>query len=273
MCPGWPARAVSSLRSRRSSIRSSQPTTRTRWPMCWAWPASRPRPFEFQRLHGMGEDLYASLARVAKRPVPCRVYAPVGSHEELLPYLVRRLLENGANTSFVNRIVDERLPVAEIIRDPVAQVDALRRDSASEDSRSAGPVRRGASQLAGTQPCRSAGVGGLSRGVAARLQAAVCSASGGGRTAQHRAQVESLQSGEAQGCGWHGRSMRQQRTRAPRSTLPSEAFPDWEATARSAARGRPEPRRGCFRGTACGVDDAVRARSRQDAARRAVRGA
>ncbi len=83
------------------------------------------RPFEFQRLHGMGEELYAGLARVAQRPLPCRVYAPVGSHEELLPYLVRRLLENGANTSFVNRIVDERLPVAEIIRDPVAQVDAL----------------------------------------------------------------------------------------------------------------------------------------------------
>ncbi len=62
---------------------------------------------------------------MAGRSVPCRVYAPVGSHEELLPYLVRRLLENGANTSFVNRIVDERLPVAEIIRDPVAQVDAL----------------------------------------------------------------------------------------------------------------------------------------------------
>jgi RHH-type transcriptional regulator, proline utilization regulon repressor / proline dehydrogenase / delta 1-pyrroline-5-carboxylate dehydrogenase len=84
-----------------------------------------PRPFEFQRLHGMGQDLYASLARVAATPVPCRVYAPVGSHEELLPYLVRRLLENGANTSFVNRLVDERLPVDEVVRDPVAQVDSL----------------------------------------------------------------------------------------------------------------------------------------------------
>jgi RHH-type transcriptional regulator, proline utilization regulon repressor / proline dehydrogenase / delta 1-pyrroline-5-carboxylate dehydrogenase len=84
-----------------------------------------PRPFEFQRLHGMGEDLYSRLAGVAKRQIPCRVYAPVGTHEELLPYLVRRLLENGANTSFVNRIVDERQPVEEIVRDPVAQVDAL----------------------------------------------------------------------------------------------------------------------------------------------------
>ena len=75
--------------------------------------------FEFQRLHGMGEELYQPL--VAR--YPCRVYAPVGPHEDLLPYLVRRLLENGANTSFVNRIVDARLPAAEVVRDPVQEVD------------------------------------------------------------------------------------------------------------------------------------------------------
>ncbi len=75
--------------------------------------------FEFQRLHGMGMDLYAQVER------PCRVYAPVGSHEDLLPYLVRRLLENGANSSFVNRISDERIPVAEIVADPVAEVEKL----------------------------------------------------------------------------------------------------------------------------------------------------
>jgi RHH-type proline utilization regulon transcriptional repressor/proline dehydrogenase/delta 1-pyrroline-5-carboxylate dehydrogenase len=82
------------------------------------------RAFEFQRLHGMGKDLHGNLPDAAAPPA-CRVYAPVGSHEELLPYLVRRLLENGANTSFVNRIVDERVSVAEIIRDPVADVVAL----------------------------------------------------------------------------------------------------------------------------------------------------
>jgi RHH-type proline utilization regulon transcriptional repressor/proline dehydrogenase/delta 1-pyrroline-5-carboxylate dehydrogenase len=75
------------------------------------------RPFEFQRLHGMGQDLY-DAAREAGITAPCRVYAPVGSHEDLLPYLVRRLLENGANTSFVNRIVDESLPVEDLVRDP-----------------------------------------------------------------------------------------------------------------------------------------------------------
>ncbi len=81
------------------------------------------REFEFQRLHGMGEELYGELTDPAGRGLPCRVYAPVGSHEELLPYLVRRLLENGANTSFVNRIVDESLPVDEVVGDPVADVE------------------------------------------------------------------------------------------------------------------------------------------------------
>ncbi len=81
------------------------------------------RAFEFQRLHGMGEELYDGLEDGAGIPVPCRVYAPVGSHEDLLPYLVRRLLENGANTSFVNRIIDERVPAAEVVRDPVTEVE------------------------------------------------------------------------------------------------------------------------------------------------------
>ncbi len=75
--------------------------------------------FEFQRLHGMGEDLYAEVINSDKFERPCRVYAPVGSHEDLLPYLVRRLLENGANTSFVNRIVDESIDVQDIVADPI----------------------------------------------------------------------------------------------------------------------------------------------------------
>ncbi|MGH8212674.1 MAG: bifunctional proline dehydrogenase/L-glutamate gamma-semialdehyde dehydrogenase PutA, partial [Rhodanobacteraceae bacterium] len=83
------------------------------------------RPFEFQRLHGMGADLYSGVIGSGNRNVLCRVYAPVGSHEDLLPYLVRRLLENGANTSFVNRISDERLPVRELVADPVETVRAF----------------------------------------------------------------------------------------------------------------------------------------------------
>jgi len=75
--------------------------------------------FEYQRLHGMGENLYAQVIDPEKFDRPCRVYAPVGSHEDLLPYLVRRLLENGANTSFVNRIVDETIDVRNIVEDPI----------------------------------------------------------------------------------------------------------------------------------------------------------
>jgi RHH-type transcriptional regulator, proline utilization regulon repressor / proline dehydrogenase / delta 1-pyrroline-5-carboxylate dehydrogenase len=81
--------------------------------------------FEFQRLHGMGEELYGEVVGKDKLGLNCRVYAPVGSHEDLLPYLVRRLLENGANTSFVNRIIDEKVPVEMIVSDPIAEVEAL----------------------------------------------------------------------------------------------------------------------------------------------------
>ena len=83
---------------------------------------SQGRPYENQRLHGMGTDLYAEVIGKQNLNVPCRVYAPVGTHEDLLPYLVRRLLENGANTSFVNRVVDETLPVRELVADPCETV-------------------------------------------------------------------------------------------------------------------------------------------------------
>ncbi|HVM79126.1 MAG TPA: bifunctional proline dehydrogenase/L-glutamate gamma-semialdehyde dehydrogenase PutA [Stellaceae bacterium] len=83
------------------------------------------RDYEFQRLHGMGESLYEQIVGADKLDRPCRVYAPVGSHEDLLAYLVRRLLENGANTSFVNRIVDDKAPIEEIVADPVARLRRL----------------------------------------------------------------------------------------------------------------------------------------------------
>ena len=84
------------------------------------------RAFEYQRLHGMGEDVYGELARIeGNRPTPVRIYAPVGGHKDLLAYLVRRLLENGANSSFVNRMADAEVPVAELVTDPVADLAAL----------------------------------------------------------------------------------------------------------------------------------------------------
>lgn len=82
-----------------------------------------PKGFEFQRLHGMGEELYDQI--LDEERVRCRVYAPVGEHDALLAYLVRRLLENGANSSFVNAILDEQKPVEELLDDPVEKTQRL----------------------------------------------------------------------------------------------------------------------------------------------------
>ena len=81
--------------------------------------------YEFQCLHGMGEPLYEAVVGPGGLNRPCRIYAPVGTHETLLAYLVRRLLENGANSSFVNRIQDPSVPVEALVADPVAQVAAM----------------------------------------------------------------------------------------------------------------------------------------------------
>lgn len=83
------------------------------------------RDFEFQCLKGMGHALYDQITPKDKRAIPCRVYAPVGQHEDLLPYLVRRLLENGANTSFVNRIVDEKTPIDQLIQHPTLETQKM----------------------------------------------------------------------------------------------------------------------------------------------------
>ena len=80
--------------------------------------------FEFQCLHGMGDTLYDQV--VTEDKIQCRVYAPVGDHEELLAYLVRRLLENGANSSFVNAIVDDEKPVEALLEDPVEKTQRLK---------------------------------------------------------------------------------------------------------------------------------------------------
>src|SRR5690606_6990999 len=76
---------------------------------------------EFQRLHGMGEHLYAAL-RAEIPQAACRVYAPVGGYRDLLAYLVRRLLENGANTSFVSVAADPEIPLSEILQRPWAVI-------------------------------------------------------------------------------------------------------------------------------------------------------
>ncbi|TSE26982.1 bifunctional proline dehydrogenase/L-glutamate gamma-semialdehyde dehydrogenase PutA [Tepidimonas aquatica] len=89
-----------------------------------------PHQYEFQCLHGMGEPLYEQVVTPVSAGGlgrPCRIYAPVGTHETLLAYLVRRLLENGANTSFVHRIADPRVPLDALVEDPVDTVRAWAR--------------------------------------------------------------------------------------------------------------------------------------------------
>ena len=127
-----------------------------------AW---QPGDYEFQCLHGMGEPLYDQIVGRADRHRLVRIYAPVGSHETLLAYLVRRLLENGANTSFVNRIVDERVPVEELIADPVEQAAPL---AGAPHPRIALPA-----ELFGAQRINSAGIDLASEPVRARIAAAL----------------------------------------------------------------------------------------------------
>lgn len=84
------------------------------------------KDYEFQCLHGMGDTLYNQVVGEKNLNIPCRIYAPVGTHEHLLAYLVRRLLENGANSSFVNRIVDEDTPISDLLEDPVKKAQGFK---------------------------------------------------------------------------------------------------------------------------------------------------
>jgi RHH-type proline utilization regulon transcriptional repressor/proline dehydrogenase/delta 1-pyrroline-5-carboxylate dehydrogenase len=116
--------------------------------------------WEFQRLHGMGDALYAQLVPEFR----CRTYAPVGSHRDLLPYLVRRLLENGANSSFVNRLADEDIPAHVVAADPIAGLGRVRPQAVAEPSRLFGPQRRNS---AGLDLCSAAVLGELDLALAA----------------------------------------------------------------------------------------------------------
>jgi len=109
-------------------------------------------PYELQRLHGMGASLYTAAGeRLGAARV--RVYAPVGAHEDLLPYLVRRLLENGANTSFARALLDERAPPSTVAADPIAAVEAHpdRHSRIPKPADIYGPARRNSAGLDLTQ--------------------------------------------------------------------------------------------------------------------------
>ena len=96
--------------------------------------------FEFQRLHGMGEALHETVRKA--EGTRCRIYAPVGAHSDLLAYLVRRLLENGANSSFVHQITDEDVPAEEIARDPFETSSRRRGRPPTRQSRRRRHLRR-----------------------------------------------------------------------------------------------------------------------------------
>ena len=125
--------------------------------------AGQSRNFEFQRLHGMGEALYEIYDDVVpskQRAVATRIYAPVGSHEDLLSYLVRRLLENGANTSFVNRLANDQAPIEDLIADPVKRLEAARPKRNPRIVRPAAlfPQRRNSEGLLLSDPVTSKGL-------------------------------------------------------------------------------------------------------------------
>jgi RHH-type transcriptional regulator, proline utilization regulon repressor / proline dehydrogenase / delta 1-pyrroline-5-carboxylate dehydrogenase len=92
------------------------------------WLGDNPN-FEFQCLHGMGEMIYNTLLKQTTLPTSCRIYAPVGKYQDLLPYLVRRLLENGANNSFINQLMNENYPISQITADPVNKMHRLKERS------------------------------------------------------------------------------------------------------------------------------------------------
>ncbi|HTP97218.1 MAG TPA: bifunctional proline dehydrogenase/L-glutamate gamma-semialdehyde dehydrogenase PutA [Burkholderiales bacterium] len=124
------------------------------------------RDFEFQKLHGMGDALYPQLAGAAA----CRVYAPVGSYRELLPYLVRRLLENGANSSFVHQIGDPDLPLAALVADPIAAVTAAQYQPHPR-IRAAAELFDDRRNSAGIDLADAAVLGGIAQAVSADRQA------------------------------------------------------------------------------------------------------
>ena len=104
--------------------------------------ASGGHHYEFQRLHGMGDALYAAVYEGPEAPHPCRVYAPVGAHEDLLPYLVRRLLENGANTSFVHSFLDDDVAPEDVAKSPFSSNAPVRHDKIPTPPNLYGPSRK-----------------------------------------------------------------------------------------------------------------------------------
>ena len=138
-------RAPAARARRAPSIRNSRPTTRIPSRRSSKWPAIAAIGSSSACTAWARRSTTRSSGR-SKLDRPCRIYAPVGSHEDLLAYLVRRLLENGANTSFVNRIVDDKQPIDEIIADPIARLARLPVKPHPAHPAAARPLRAGAQE-------------------------------------------------------------------------------------------------------------------------------
>ncbi len=153
--------------------------------------------FEFQRLHGMGEALHETVRQ--SEGTRCRIYAPVGAHSDLLAYLVRRLLENGANSSFVHQIVDEDVTPEDIARDPFeADFDARRR-SQSGDPAPGGHFRSRTGEFKGLRSDRSGGAG-ADRDRSGGVRSAACVESRQHGHASHHRQSGPVARNRGRGC-------------------------------------------------------------------------
>ena len=233
--------------------------------------AGNRRDFEFQRLHGMGEALYEGLVGAEEGRVACRVYAPVGSHQDLLPYLVRRLLENGANTSFVNRILDRERAARDAGRGPgrpLARLEPKRHPRIPLPAELYGPERRNSRGIDLRDPAALDRLAGqLERAFEPGFQARPGIAGGRGEAravldpADRSCAVGSVIETEPETIARGG-------ARRLRPALPAwERTPLAERVAVPAARGRP------VRGERGRAARLVRARGRQDPARCGRRGA
>ena len=196
----------------------------------WHLARRHQRAFEFQRLHGMGEELYAEVIRADGLGVPCRVYAPVGEHEDLLPYLVRRLLENGANTSFVNRLVNENEPIGSIVADPARAVESLRDQGTSAHPAARSDLRSRTHQLAGRSAGGRHGAARDRRAHGQGLAARVGRRADGRWTGAGGADDSNPQPCEPRRRRRHRRVRRRRNRSTRRSTRRRTAQPGWDAT-------------------------------------------
>ena len=217
--------------------------------------------YEFQCLHGMGEPLYSQIVDSERGHRPCRIYAPVGSHDTLLAYLVRRLLENGANTSFVNRIADPNVPVEALLEDPVEAARALSPVGAPHP-RIALPR-----DLFGRERANSAGLDLSNEARLAELGEALVADAAADPPVGARAIVNPADRRDI--VGWIVDADPAEVEEVCASAL--RAWPEWRGRAPARARGHSRPGRSAVRSERAASRRADLSGSRQDAAQRARR--